>query len=353
MRIYKLLNKSKIAGLWILILLTLAILLIFPSQCRNGATNGVFLCLQVLIPSLFPFMILSSFISKSGIATHLPKFLTRLASRTFGLPDCALTIILLSLVGGYPVGAQTIKEMYKQKMLTKAQAERMSMFCVASGPGFLLTYIGAVMTRNLRLGYILLVSQILSTVLLGLTARFTINPSETYRTESQLNTVKFNIKEALVYSVESAIKSSTSMCALVVIFSSISEIFCSLCVKKSFLWLTSLIEITNGIKNLADSYPAPLISFACGFGGLCVHFQIFTQLSEIKINKCNFYIFRISQGLICAGLTAILTKIFPLTKEVFSTINAGKTEFYTTSIGCVCLILLCVSFIICIRPKRI
>ncbi len=354
MRIYKLILKPKIALLWTTVLLSLALLLIFPTECRNGGTNGVFLCLQVLIPSLFPFMIISSFVAKSGLAYKTPKFIDKLINSVFKLPSCAFAPILLSIIGGYPVGAATIKELYCESRLTKSQSERMAMFCVSAGPGFLLTYIGTVMTRNLRLGYILLASQILSLIILGIIARFTINPLENETTHAKKNMTHYKAGEALVYSIETAIKTSVSMCALIVIFSSVSEIFITLCNKNtSLIWITSLIEITNGIKIISSGYPAIVLAFVCGFGGFCVHFQIFVQLKEIRINKCNFYIFRLFQGTLCALITSLFIKIFPITKTVFSTIEKAETKFYTTSVGCIFLILLCVAFIICSKQKRI
>lgn len=349
------LNKSKIALLWVAVLLSLAVLLMFPTDCRNGATNGVFLCLQVLVPSLFPFMILSSFVASSGIIQKVPKVIGSAIKFLFGLPPCAFAPIFLSLIGGYPVGATSIKELYRQGHLTKEQSERMAMFCVSAGPGFLITYIGAVMTRNLKLGYLLLISQIISLFMLGIIAKFWVIPLNEDNTETINYCKKRNsIKDSVIYSIENAIKATSSMCALVVVFSAVSEVFITLCNNNpAIIWLTALIEITNGTKVLADAYPVVLLAFVCGFGGLCVHFQIFVQLKDLKINKCNFYIFRFLQGLLCAIFSGILIKLFPLTKTVFSTINEVKPEFYTTSIGCVFLILVCAAFIVCTRQRRI
>ena len=104
MKIYKTFGKIKAALLWAFIGTVLAVLLIFPTECRNGVTNGVFLCLQVLIPSLFPFMLLAGFVAKSGIITRIPKTLINVICNTFGMPPCGIAVLSLSLIGGYPVG---------------------------------------------------------------------------------------------------------------------------------------------------------------------------------------------------------------------------------------------------------
>lgn len=352
MKIYKILSKTKVAILWATVGTVLCILLIFPTECRNGLTNGVFLCLQVLIPSLFPFMLLGGFVAKSGIITRIPRFVVKTICNIFAIPPCGVAVISLSLIGGYPVGAVTIRTLYKDGLLKDKDCEKLIMFCVSAGPGFLVTYIGAAMTRNLRLGYILLVSQILSVIILGIIARFTINSE--YKTQSEnLTKLPIKVKEALVYCVDNAIRTCAQMCVLVMIFSGICEIYVTLIKENpSLMWITALLEISNGIKFMAESYPTALIAFVCGFGGICVHLQIFVQLSEIRYSKCNFYIFRILQGLICAGTAFVLTKIFPISKSVFSTIKDGKAQLYTTSAGCIFLVITCIAFIICVRQKR-
>lgn len=353
MKIYKILDKTKAALIWAFIGTILCLLLIFPTECRNGFTNGIFLCLQVLIPSLFPFMLLSGFVTKSGIITRIPNCITKAFSSIFGISPYGVAVISLSLIGGYPVGAVAIKALHKENLLDDKDCEKLIMFCVSAGPGFLVTYIGAAMTRNLKLGYILLSSQIFSVVITGIIARFTINTDSRKTTQCKVSKAPIRVREALVYCVDNAIRAATQMCVLVMIFSGICEIFITLIESNpSLIWITALLEISNGIKFMAESYPTPLMAFVCGFGGICVHFQIFTQLSSVKFSKCNFYIFRILQGLICAGITFLLTKLFPISQSVFSTIENGKPQLYTSYVGCIFLVLTCLAFIVCVRQKR-
>ena len=351
MRIYKLLNKTKALIAWTSVCLILATLLIFPVECRNGGSNGMYLCIQVLIPSLFPFMVLSGFIIKSGLYLKIPKSIAKPFSRLFGLSESCAIITFLTLIGGYPVGATSISAMKKEGSLNNKECEQLAMFCVCSGPGFLVTYIGSVMTRNLKLGYILYLSQIISVFILGFIARFTTSQKivQTHYINPE-NPLK--LKEGLVFSVDSAIIACSKICALIVIFSAVTEVFCTLLNSSPyFMCLTALIEITNGTKILADGYPTYILAFACGFGGICVHMQIFSSLKGIKYSKVNFYIFRILQGFICSFLSFILIRIFPITKSVFSTISEAKPVLYTTSVGCIFLILTCIAFILCTHNK--
>ncbi len=353
MRIYKTLKKRKIAMLWIATGLVLATLLIFPEQCRAGAANGVFLCIQVLIPSLFPFMVLSSFIVCSGIASKVPRCIETLTRILFGLPKDCFAVIILSVLGGYPVGAKGINTLYCENKINNKQAEHMSMFCVASGPGFILTYVGCSMLGNRNIGYILLTSQVISFLILGIVARFAIKVTSDLA-EERKNSSKTSTSIALISSVSEAIKSCGYMCALVVLFGALCEIL--LCITEDIpglSWTVALIEITNGIKILSHGYSVLLISAMCGFGGLCVHFQIYALLGEIKISKIKFTFFRVLGALLNTIFTYILLRIFPQTEGVFSTTGKSEPAFNKGVTGCIFLIICCVAFLISIKSSNI
>lgn len=287
------------------------------------------------------------------MAVKVPCSIGKLIKKVFGVSDSCFYVLLLALLGGYPVGASSIKTLYKENLISETDSKRAAMFCVASGPGFLVTYIGAAMTRNVKLGYILLVSQTISVLILGIIAKNIIKPDiqQVCPNQKRNSSVK-SIKGAFVSSVEASIKSCSKMCALVVIFGSITEIFSFLCYgSPSVIWLSALLEITNGVKILSTGYPAVLISFMCGFGGLCVHLQIFTELEGINISKSIFWIFRIMQGILNAVITYIFLKFFPITQSVFSSVENAEAEFYTTSVGCIALIAVCIVFIISVKNK--
>ena len=352
MKVYKTMTKKNAACIWSITGIALALLMIFPRECRVGAENGVFLCIQVLIPSLFPFMILSDFIVKTGVTSTIPKCMEKPTQFIFGLPKDSCAVILLSLTGGYPVGAKTISCMYKDKIITLAQAKKMSLFCVASGPGFLITFVGCSMLSDKTLGYILLMSQIISFIISGVIAKWIIK-EDTKIQCLETKPENLSIGEALVKSVLSSIKSCAYMCALVILFGAICEIYIKITTGfPNLIWVTSLIEITNGVKFLSQGYSPVIISAMCGFSGLCVHFQIFSLLQEISIPKVTFYLFRILQGILNGTFTYILLLIFPRKEAVFSTVSKVTPDLNKGITGCAFLIICCVIFLISINDKR-
>ena len=104
---------------------------IFSKECADGAFSGIEMCINVLIPSLFPFMAVSSFTVKSGISDFLGKPFGKIMKSVFGLSPCFAPILLLSVTGGYPIGAKSCNELYKNGNAGTEECKRASMFmCV-------------------------------------------------------------------------------------------------------------------------------------------------------------------------------------------------------------------------------
>ena len=122
-------------------LLAAAALLLFPMSAADGARRGIGYCLNLLIPSLFPFMVLSSFITRSGISSVLGKIFSPFA-KLFHMPSEAGLPLFLSFIAGYPVGASTASRLHSDGVLDKDDAFRMMCFAVCGGPAFIIKAVG-------------------------------------------------------------------------------------------------------------------------------------------------------------------------------------------------------------------
>lgn len=112
-------NIFKATGIFLLCVVSLR----FSEECSKGAENGIGLCLSTLVPSLFPFMVLASYITESGLAEKIGRHLSWLTKPIFGLDGCFASAIILSLVGGYPVGAKTVNSLYKKGAASESECK--------------------------------------------------------------------------------------------------------------------------------------------------------------------------------------------------------------------------------------
>ena len=91
------------AALAAALLVCMAVLLWQNETASAAVRQGLALCARSVIPSLFPFFVVVSFAVGCGFFTVL---------RRLGLPVGA-AVFLMGIVGGYPVGARTVGELYR------------------------------------------------------------------------------------------------------------------------------------------------------------------------------------------------------------------------------------------------
>ena len=323
------------AGIWLS--------LRFSKECSRGIFNGILFCLEVLVPSLFTFMVIAAYAVKSGAAAALSKRCGRLTKALFGLPSPALSVIILSMIGGYPVGARCAEMMYEEGQLSSKQAEKSVYIAVCAGPGFLINFVGSALLGSTDAGILLLCAEIISVILTGIIAGRTVKCGF----EEAYTVKKDNHSNLLVASVGDASSATFRMCSMVIICSALIEIIAAVSHDKTLTDISAaVIEITTGCGMMCGRYPLAKIAFFIGFGGLSVHLQIFAALDKVHINKALFFLFRIIQGIICMASAYILLMIFPLEVSVFNSAEVGLTAAKSaTLVGSAALVLCSLCFL--------
>ena len=127
----KLLSRQGVRDLFLglgLLCATLA-LMFWPQEAMEAAREGLRLCYNVILPSLFPFFVLSALVVDLGLAGYLGRALEGLMRPLFHVPGACASALVLGFVGGYPVGARTALSLYQKGMCTKTEAERLLSFC--------------------------------------------------------------------------------------------------------------------------------------------------------------------------------------------------------------------------------
>lgn len=355
MRIYKITEMKKLFLYAVFTLGVSLIILIFPKNASLGAKNGIIFCAEVLVPSLFPFMFISSFTVNSGICFLLKMPFEKITRLLFNLPGSCGTTIFLSLIGGFPVGARGISSLYENKIINSEQAQQMAYFCVCSGPGFLITFVGSALYDNLQIGIILLISSVFSVIITGIIGKlFSKEKIPCIHTEEKEEINCLDFSEAMTKSAADGAKGIIEMCSMVILFNVFIS-FGEIIIKDEMLLKIFYIftEVTTACNKLAGNTSAVFLAFAVGFGGLCVHFQIFQALGNIKINKAKFFFYRIIQGLFTALLAKIMLYFFPVTKDVFSNTETTTAVLSSsTYLGSVMLIITAVCFLYSLKPNR-
>lgn len=331
-------------------------LIMFSESTSKGALSGLTFSLKVLVPSLFPFMALASFVVKSGLSDKIGKPFTFIMRNFFGLNSCFAPILFLSLIGGYPVGARGASSMFKNGVVGEHQAKKFALFAVCAGPGFVINFVGVSLYKSEVLGLIILSSQIISVLITGILLNLIDKKGNEELSEhnciEKLHTNNFS--NAVVESAIDSSKGILNICTFVVLFSGFVQIVTDISDNAIFNnTFCCIFEVCSAVNCLSKNSSVEAVAFAIGFGGLCVHFQIYSVLGKININKFAFFFIRIIQGLITALFTNLGCKIFLGTQAVFSTSTVENTEIYGGSmISGIVLISVAICFLYSLKNCR-
>ncbi len=243
------------------------LVLIFDTKTALYAgSEGIKLCISTLIPSLFPFFLVSVLLTSA-----LTGFRVAALGKLLRIPKGAEALVIIGLLGGYPVGAQSVAEACRSGALHKDDAKRLLAFCSNAGPAFLFG-IGARLFPEMKYCWLLWAVHIVSSWLVAV-----ITPGGSNRSVRVPSTPPIPLTKAL----RKAIEIMALVCGWVVIFRVLLGF-----AERWFLWLLPVqaqalfggfLELAGGccgllgLGNLGTKFT--LCSVFLGFGGLCVLLQ--------------------------------------------------------------------------------
>ena len=133
------------------------LVLAVPEAATRGFAGGTALCLQSVLPALFPFFVVCELLT----AAPPPAALLRPMQRVLGLASAETArALLLSWVGGYAVCARLAGQLYGAGRITRRDAALLQVLGCCSGPGFVIGCVGGALLGNVRLGVVLYAAQI-------------------------------------------------------------------------------------------------------------------------------------------------------------------------------------------------
>ena len=145
----------------------LLLLVLRPQRYAAACAEGIALWAKVVLPALFPFLVLTAWIARSGMADGLGRKPSPLLRRC-GLPAASAGAFLLSIVSGYPVGSRVVADLQRRGEIGRAEAERLSILCSTSGPMFILGSVGSAMFGGGKAGAVLLTAHLFGVLAIAL-----------------------------------------------------------------------------------------------------------------------------------------------------------------------------------------
>ena len=325
-------------------LLFIISLLLFSSTNLAASKSGLSLWANSVVPSLFPFFVATELISKTQIPFILGRFLNIFMRPFFNVSGEGSFALIMGLISGYPTGAKIAVNFRNNNILPKEECERLLSFTNNSGPLFIIGTIGISIFGNSSIGFLLLITHILSCFSVGFIFRFW-KYSSTKKTDNSLYTHNIyhnnlslsNLGYLISDAISSSIKTILIIGGFIVLFSIIISIFKTsnvlnfFCIILTPLFnffkipeqlissiLVGILEITNGISMISlikikdISICIILASFLLGTGGLSVFMQVFSIVSESDLSMKPYILGKLSHGIFASFYTYLFITFIPL-----------------------------------------
>ena len=277
-------KQLRIAALGALLSLGLFALLRFPAESAAAARTGLSLALETVLPSLFPFFVLSALCVSCGAADALARVLAGIMAPFFALSGAGSAALVLGLLGGYPVGARTAAQLCEQGSLSRAEAEQLLAFCNNAGPGFVLGICGGAVFHSVRAGVYLYLIHAASALLTGLLLRRGSAPSR--RGGYRAPRAPLSLLRAFPDAVRDSFAAVWNVCGFVILFAVLLRLLTLLLPASDVPLLLGAVELTNGVLALPDTRVGFVQCAALlAWGGLSVHAQTLSVLGELSARR--------------------------------------------------------------------
>lgn len=307
--------------------MSLFIIILFfknASAASLWVKNGLYLCGTRLIPSLFPFMVISSIAIESGAIKTICKIPARFFRRAFKISEEATGAVLIGWLCGFPVGARSLCELYTSGLISDSEY-RLGV-CMAStpSPAFLIGAVGKGTFDSPLVGVALYATSVLTSALIG-AAMAHIDKTKKidkagapYSPPIKKETKRRDFASIFTHAVTGSAAGMVSVCAFVVFFCAFLGVvegtlsFFELSDTATAL-IFSFFELTSGIARIGEmgvEWTLALCGIAVGWSGLSVHFQTISMCADAPFNLKPYVLAHLSKaalmGVSCLVLSGAL-----------------------------------------------
>lgn len=243
----------------------------------NSVNYSLKIFINTLLPSLFPFFILSDILNNYNYLYYLSKIFKFKYSN----------IIIMSLFSGLPSNAKYVSMLLQDNAIRIKDANVILSFTFFPNPMFVITSIGFLMYDDTIIGLKMLFIVYLSNLLIYLF---------NYR---KLDNIKINNKikpkpffSLLKFSILNSIETLFVILGTIIVFNILNNIFNEYLIQNELISsiINCILEMTSGITkiftlNISDNLKCIITTVTLTFSSLSILFQAFSILEDYHINK--------------------------------------------------------------------
>lgn len=304
---------------WLFPLLLIPCMLWFSPEIGAGVKNALLLCGRLIIPTLFPFMVVSNLlISTLPSPKSNENALSGITRKWFGVPSIGFFPFLLGALCGFPLGVYAAADLHRKQRLNEYELNRVVCFSNNTGPAFVVTGVGITLFHSWKIGILLYGTQLLAALLCG-----ALLSHMDYRLPPVVkkNTIQHDAvpeERGFLTAVQKSTTGVLQVCGILVFFSSLAA-FLSALTKNPFLLILiyPFLEVGGATALSASLFSfLPLASvvtagIAISFAGISVHMQAALLLSGIRFSFSHYLGAKLLQAAIAAVFLTFILLLFP------------------------------------------
>lgn len=300
----------------ILLFFLIVSMVVNPEKYIAVTLNSLLIWATVVLPSIFPFLVYTKFLTKLKLVDSFANFCKPLTKFLFNTDGLSSYIYVMSIMSGYPVGAKLTTDLYLEGKISKGSAHRTICFCTNCGPMFIIGTVGVGLLLSKSAGYIILIAHLLGAIVNGIVFRNYHKNDITYTATQTSNTSTDSFLS------ETAISSANSMFIVgtyIVVFFILIEFLNGLfSINNSTIFgaiFNGILEITHGAKDIAllpitMNLKIILSTAILSFGGLATAFQCFAFVKKIGLSFKFFILQKITHCIFSTIISCLLVLIF-------------------------------------------
>lgn len=326
-------------ALYTLFFLLLTVLILTNSQkSLYYALNGLDLWFTKMIPSLFPFMILSGIMIRLKLTEGFAAILYPVLSPIWRVQKNVIYAMIMGFLCGFPMGAKVTCDLLKRDMITEREAHFLLAFCNNIGPVYFLSFVIPLLHRRLLWPYLFGMYGL--PFLYGLLLRYTAyrdlssissgagRAEQEHRISGKALTAcekggadPLLLLEQIDDAITSSIQSILMLGGYMILFNLLNLIpdaITTAPVMKNMgamaaqlpVLLAPVLEITGGLGMMGDRYPLPVL-LLLPFGGLSCIAQTYSMIRGTSLSIHSYVFHKLALTGITAAYYAAWYLLFP------------------------------------------
>lgn len=305
----------------LLLFFTLALMLRRADIAANCMREGLILSARAIVPSLFPFMVLSELLVASGVGEWIALPFERPFRKLLGLSRAGSCAVVLGLLCGFPIGARCAILSYQKGAIDRTECERILACSSIPSSAFLISTVGMTLWEKAKFGVLLYFCAAFSALLSGIL----LYGMQKHRKSNEWNNTKSSPTkvhfEAGMFStaIKNATLNTLLICAYVVFFCTLTgtlEIVLGRfsASQTTHAILSAVLELSGGVSAIASlnnrQLAVLLTGAAVGWSGISVHCQMRSLCDGQNLSTRTYLKAKLMQAILCAVVLLWLSSFF-------------------------------------------